>query len=210
MTKEEEKTLLQECIYESMNMAQYEMELLSSKCLTLNPSSPEFIELSSQFNGYFSMKIWLYNNLSCETIEDFHKRLLAFRDILRDNRNLTIEKYVEAAYYAEKESFDTEKCKMAFEKCDISLDSLSVLQMKEKGTELFQKAFRMIGELLKDKDIIKKEEECHFQLYTGSPREDWSAVGYYQVIKANHACYHNLEVLYDTVTKKTTTSHTIR
>ena len=77
MSSVEEKLLLQESMYDYIESARIEAEVLSSKCLSLNPKSMEFIESSSKFGGYFSIKTWLYNNSSCETIKESLSHLVS-------------------------------------------------------------------------------------------------------------------------------------
>ena len=200
MTKEEEKIYLRESIFDYMEISRIEMDNLSSKCLAMNPNTLEFVEASSKFGGYFSMKTWLYNNSSCERIDDFLDRIHAFEEILKNDRNQEIERYMEGAFWAEANPFNKDKCLEAFQKCGIN--NQSTLNIQEEGIHLFQKALNLVPLLLEDSDIQNKEEKCNFQLYGGKINPDLTATEFYQVIRANHECLSQLKQFYDSRLKE--------
>ena len=201
MTKEEEKLYLREAMYDYMEASRIEMEALTSKCLVSNPRSIEFVDLSARFGGYFSTKTWLYNNASCESIDDLQKRIQTFQEILVHPKNVLIENYMESACFAELSPFDSEKCLLSFEKNGVYLQDSSPIHIRQMGESLFQQGLKMIKELLDDEHIKELEKKCNFMLYNGGLQEHWTGVGFYQVIQSNHECLRQLQGFYQSVSK---------
>ena len=164
----------------------------------------EFIEASSKYGGYFSVKTWLYKNFNCESIPELRKRIHAFDEILHHPNNVLIENYMEGACFSEVNPFDQEKCLSSFQKCGITLKKPSSSHIQETGYSLFQQGLKLIEKLLADPEIQKKEAECNFQLYSGQLRKDWTGVGFYQIIQSNHECLSQLKRFYDSIKKNDT------
>lgn len=202
MTKEEEKLYLRESMYDFIEASRIEMEAVSAKCLMLYPKSIEFVKQSSKFGGYFSAKTWLYNNSDCESIDDLKRRIKAFEEILNHPKNLLVEQYMEGSCCTEVDPFDREKCLEILQKCGVNLKETSPVHIQSAGYSLFQQGIKLIEELLRDEDIKKREDICNFQLYSGKLQQDWTGVGFYQIIGANHECLQLLKSFYDSVARK--------
>ena len=210
MNKEEEKLLLREAIYDYVHSTSAEISALSEKCFSFAPQSFEFLRLSSKLSGLVSTNSWFTNNSSCESITELKKRVQCFHEILVDSRNVSIEKKMTGACYASLYPMDYEKCEKAMSECGFKMRDVSSLKIQQKGVQFFQDALEEMKRFLDDKEIKSKEKECHFQIYSGQVREDWTEVDYYKMIQANHECYYELKKFCDAFEQKPYVSQSMR
>ena len=134
--------------------------------------------------GLFSTNLWINNNLDIINCEDFKRRVLAFQEILLDNKYILGTSKLKKAGYI---SLYLEKGREFKKYID---DYSSDIDNKDK---IFEEGLMYIEELLKDKDIRSKEDICHFKLFSNKINNNSNKIDILRTILINQECLVNLE-----------------